>query len=517
MEKLKNKDIWIKILFGLFLAFLLIQHHFVYMYHDDYGYLSLGYGTYEGGFTGFNYGISDIINFLKWHYMNWGGRVLYFFFEIIFMRAGLWVMQLVQSVIIFSIFLSIYKLLKSHVEESKRVILAALVILSYGLISLATLNQGVYWYTAAVLYLWPFCPFLLGIRSYNKYLSTNKKFWISISIILTFLAAFSQEQMGVLVAMYYGFSMLQEFFDKNKEIYHRAIRIVQFFVAFVGMLIVVLSPGNAVRSASIPDSFQSLSLLGKLKRQIPIVLDMNFGADNRLEVIMVCFAGLLCSYLIYKKAYLNRKLAIVNMAVQFAAFALVGSNGTLNAYKTLNEFVILVWLVAYSYNIVMYFIREEKKFIAWLYLAGGASQVAMFVVYSITTRIHIFFEIMLFFVIVALIYDFLVIIAFKKWATYGIIGYLCVASSYHASVILKGYADNATMNVYNSKVLSSGETTVDENGETCVVLHKLKDPEYSGKMSYEADALTNYYYIDIWMKNYYGYDQNVKFKWTSEK
>ncbi len=69
MEKEKRQRLlWI--LFGLF---LLIQHRFVFMHYDDWGYAGLSYG-YLGNAHGRYWNALDLLGFLKWHYLNWGGE-----------------------------------------------------------------------------------------------------------------------------------------------------------------------------------------------------------------------------------------------------------------------------------------------------------------------------------------------------------------------------------------------------------------------------------------------------------
>ena len=85
----------VSVLFVLFFLFLCIQHQFVYLYFDDYGYASLTYG-YTGNTAGMDYSILDVFGFIKWHYLEWGGRVLYYLLGILSMRAGLWCVRLAQ-------------------------------------------------------------------------------------------------------------------------------------------------------------------------------------------------------------------------------------------------------------------------------------------------------------------------------------------------------------------------------------------------------------------------------------
>ena len=69
----------------LVLIYVVIQHAFVWMYFDDYGYASITYlGDQFNATGGTDFSFLDILGFLKYHYLHWGGRIVGFFFEIIF-------------------------------------------------------------------------------------------------------------------------------------------------------------------------------------------------------------------------------------------------------------------------------------------------------------------------------------------------------------------------------------------------------------------------------------------------
>lgn len=78
------------IIFILYLMFIYFQHQFVFMYFDDYGYASLSYGAIVGN-GGTNYNLNDIIKYLFWHYVNWGGRIVPFFLEINIIKMRAWI------------------------------------------------------------------------------------------------------------------------------------------------------------------------------------------------------------------------------------------------------------------------------------------------------------------------------------------------------------------------------------------------------------------------------------------
>ena len=51
----------------LFALLILVQHHYVNFYFDDYGYASLSYAGFDNQ-AGMQYGLNDILRFLKFHY-----------------------------------------------------------------------------------------------------------------------------------------------------------------------------------------------------------------------------------------------------------------------------------------------------------------------------------------------------------------------------------------------------------------------------------------------------------------
>ena len=131
------------------------------MYFDDYGYASLTYGELIGK-GGTNYNINDVIKYLTWHYINWGGRILPFFFEIISLKCGLWCIRIVQSLIIWGIGVCSYFLIKG--ERHRDNIFRALIIVgAYFTIGMHAVITGLFWYTACAVYVWFLLPFFLAL------------------------------------------------------------------------------------------------------------------------------------------------------------------------------------------------------------------------------------------------------------------------------------------------------------------------------------------------------------------
>ena len=78
MSKIYKKlDIaFVVFIFGIFYVYLLQQFSKVFVYYDDYGYLSLSYGNIVENVNGPSYTFKQLLQFLKGNYWVANGRLL---------------------------------------------------------------------------------------------------------------------------------------------------------------------------------------------------------------------------------------------------------------------------------------------------------------------------------------------------------------------------------------------------------------------------------------------------------
>ena len=76
MSKAKKQ---VLLVFAIFFIILLVLHHFMWMYYDDYGYASLSYLGEQSWTVGPEADSGDVAQFLWYHYMNWAGRPYFVF------------------------------------------------------------------------------------------------------------------------------------------------------------------------------------------------------------------------------------------------------------------------------------------------------------------------------------------------------------------------------------------------------------------------------------------------------
>ncbi len=494
---------WFIIIVFCFAIFL--QHQNVFMYFDDYGYASLTYGS--DGPENMEYGLRDIFRFLLTHYLTWDGRQLGFLGEILCFRyGGLRLIQLVQSIIVIAIF-SLLGLYSSSICSYSKKFCVPFSLLLFGLMSITTVKDGVYWFTASVLYLWPLLPFFIGIYS----IETRKKEsnWILLSFIF-FLAAYSQEQVAVMVFITvwtYTLFLLVE------KIFYKQILLVDIS-ATIGALICILAPGNFARkNGSNYEEWYQIPFINRLIINLGKIIDINIGQYNWvLCFILTIFLGSAIYLAIPKRRY---KIAMVLFVIAFSYEQVFGFP------EVISIIFRAIWLL-YFMGMVLYLTIKSKNFLLAAVVIGAiCSQGMLLMSPSISTRSHTMYEIVLILLLEISIVNILkysnrcagingriiAIASIGVTAIYAACNFIYVFIGYHNNVDIN-WMNHYKMLEYSEKIKKCGDSVEDNDG---IFLYKLNDILFSNMMPYQQ----GFDYIEYWMKNYYEIPQSIPIYWVS--
>lgn len=487
------------LIFVIFFILLLLQIHFVWLYYDDYGYASLSYLYGYKGPMGMNTSISDVIQFLTYHYNNWGGRVLWFFVEIILLKINISAYRIVQSIITLSIFYLMYKLISKHknIDNYK---LALTTVISFGLIELMVLRDGFYWFTASVLYLFPILPIMLYI-----YLTYKEKRNLKINILcifLLFIAAWSQEQVSVFIVAYVGLQFLYKLFIKKNV---NKWDIIFLITALLGFGILMLSPGTRIRVDG-SSYFYSLNIFQKVARNIPLILTTLFGKDTKIFTILL----LSSIVFILSKNRNNFKykwlLDITNIStiiiILITAFTNDGYITILNSIGRFHYLIMILYCIQIGLPFLMLTIcyyKNKEYMMSFIVIASICSQAVMLMAPYIPFRSMTIFEIMSFIIIISVGADLIKTKQFNY--NYVLIPLLAISIANYAN-ITRGYYQNNEAKYNNNKLLIETSQRI-KNGETIKsvglspirVLYGVYEPEgVYGLMKYYYDIPQN---VDI--------------------
>lgn len=315
------------VIFAIFLGLLLLQHHFVWLYHDDFGYASLSYEYNVQNVIGHSFNIKQLFEFLIGHYNVWGGRILYFGIEALIISKSVSVFRIVQSCVLALIFFYIYKLVARNFNKKYEKLIAILSISMYGTIEIMIARCGIFWFTASVLYVFPILPLLMFSYYYNY---KNKKIsYVILMSILIFMSSFSQEQVSVAAISYIGLLFLINII-KNKRI--NSNDIIFLVSSLLGFGILMMSPGSKMRmNHPSNNGFYELNILEKLKISVPNLINGFFNNYSKIFLVLFLLVLVYMSLRNFEIKFKNKKVnvlinklniltAVSNITISFFTF-----------------------------------------------------------------------------------------------------------------------------------------------------------------------------------------------------
>lgn len=502
----------------VFLIFLIIQHQFLYMYHDDYGYASLSYAYLVNDVSGTNYSIGQIFEFLAGHYQVWGGRILYYFFEIVLLGyTGLAGYRIVQALAIFGIFFCLYKIMHKILgEKVERWKLALVCMTLYGVIEIMTFRTGIFWISAAISYMIPILFLFIYIYMYMFKINGNetntkakKIIYMCIMGVCIFLATFSQEQVGVASLM---FVLIYTVYNaiKNKKV--SKLDIIMSIIAIIGFTILMVAPGNELRKEH-PTSieFYQKPFIERTFQGIKSTIEGNFGADNKIFGLLFFSTVLIASvqnirkkigikWINYVSLLSTTGISILMIVEAEGYFSYL--YGLLQPHKYILGIAILctlVQLLLIAYSITIYLWNKKQEGLINIFYCAIISQGVMIVAPYFASRSSIIFEILYCCIALKIIGDVYKEKNAKQIVTCLMIPFLliCLLNMF---TITKGYYENSKVNDENDQKLQTASEQL-ANGEavTEVTLKQLPNILYSGEQPY----IEGNDYIMYYMKQYY--------------
>lgn len=510
--------------FFIFLAFLLYsiyQNMHVFLYFDDYGYAALNYGGHIESAKGQSYTFLQGIEFLRQHYMNWGGRILYFAIQIFLFRFGLDSIRIFQAFVYVAIAFSIYKYVSTKLPNSK-ILIALATCLMYGLFTVNVASEALYWFSASVLYVFPILPSMILIyyvfKMFNTYLKgENVSVWqYMITILMGFLVGFSHEQIAFALLV---FCFLIIIYSKLKLKSIKLIFVFNFISTLIGFIILYIAPGNLARQSS--DSFYKLSIIDKLYTSINNIFEYAFVKANWFLFAILLF---FTSYLLYQlsKVFKKAKWIHIDFSILSAIVSLymIRTNGKFldGVFKTewyyKPSIIITLMIIVYAFVAYIVVIKKDMEQLIILFTAACIVIPTLYSPYWVTRMIVPFMFIM-FPIFVEIICDIFCVNDQKNYIVH-VWKFCCVLFAIISVTTLftmaKGYRSNSSVKIYNDELLKE----VAARGQTSGVvdLKMNVNDAYSGLEPYMVGSHED---LDDKMKKYYGIPYEVKFNWVKQE
>lgn len=485
-----------KVMMYIILFFMIFAvHQFIFMYHDDYGYVSLTYGVSSINDQGMDYPFYKIFEYLSWHYNNWGGRVVGFFLSISLLKLGLGWYQFAQSIVVFAVLCLIYK----HFSLTSGKSLYKLIAISglFFLIPITITNESLYWATASVLYFWPFLYFFAGLN-----IAENKKisnvFKITLLVICGVLAGWSQEQMG---AAFICYLLLTVVIDRVCNKSFNAMKIVFLLSTTVGFVLLMVAPGNYVRL----DDPSSSILAGKstvdiLLMNIPVLLQKLEMLNNTLIYQIFLIFMLLAVFMI--RLGRSKKAMLICTIIAASSHLLILSYD-ITLYPTLIKYILLCIHICSVISMLYLLSREKNEYgVIVVYISGLVSLLPMLIAPYFPDRSLLpvlMFIIICTFIVLQKSFEFL-----DKNVVKVVIWVLAILSVMNYLYVLIGYIDNSMANRENNKILRNASIEIENGAElSSILLYKNANERFTGAPPYLVT------YTQYWIKDYYSIPDSV--------
>ena len=516
MEKKLNKDIIYYGMLAVFFFIVLFQMKNVFYYHDDYGYLSLSYaGINIPNVQGTSYGIREILQFLYQHYMVWGGRILYFFVEII-IGKNIWGWRIIQTIIITLI---IYIMIRK-IDKERNIFTTMIIMMLYISLPAVVAVDGLYWFTASVLYLFPMLPFWIGCllfykNCFKENISNKEKKLMYISL---FLATFSQEQVSCGTVFFITIcSFLKWWMEKDKDYKVNKDIVISCLCTYSGFLILILSPGSWKRANS-----GDMTIFERIVAHSKTIIHYCYLEDGKMfQMIMILVVMLMGIYL-YKKKLINIFFAGISTICSLwllyinIRFLKGTYNGLMITFKYNTEIssVILLFHILLMTSIIFLYCKNIKGDIeSLLFLISGMIMMLFMVISpsAVPYRATLPLYIIMIFVISDMANNLYSIEKIKLlnmiWASL-----FFVLALVNYMTIVEGYEINQIVNKTNDIIFRSTSEQI-RRGEDIreITVYKLIDNKYGSTEAYKADYILKY------VKKYYGLPEYINIEYVEYK
>lgn len=477
----------------MLLIFILIfaQNYCAFISFDDFGYATLTYGRDTSVLHNIN--VIEIMKFLKWHYFNWGGRVIVFFVLIILLNINTIVIKILQSLIIFGCFYMFSRIVNE--EKNKMNLYNFIFAFSFFcLIDISIFKDGVMWYSSSVLYLWSSIFAAAMIVFFFSCSNINKKAKIMM-IPVFFICGWTHEFTGCMLCLsLFLYILFRIMAKRNIDRFH----ILYFLSSSLGYLILILSPGNAIRAKK-SSSFYGISFFSRLISRVKEETNRAFSIQL-MPVILLCF---ICIFIISIYIIKNRRnklnsISAAAVIILGILYIVIYKMQIIVSLRT--KFVFLaVFAVLLIYLIVYESIISGKEMVITL-AAGNAGLFAacMLVQYCGPRTLlpfYIFVPLMFFYTLKETdtkLNAFFVLVVF-------------IFAMFNYVYILKGYVHNYPIRANNEKILVQNSLKIRSGENISKIILSRYDARFAESTPWGIESFQN-----EWVRNFYKIPQNVK-------
>lgn len=475
---------------SFFVVFLFMQHNMVFPYHDDWGLAVLDYVGEQTGFSGQNFNLSNVINFLSGMYQNWTGRVFAFFIQIYLFKFGIEYVRIFQIAVILAIIFFSIQLSSGRALVRPIVLVPITLFLSMPAFTVA---GGLYWFSASSAYVWGL-PLLLFAGYFIK---KEKRLSLTSSILLACAAAFHEQISVAVIVFLFSYISLGQLSNWDSRLLARNF-MLSSPVLVIGFL-VILAPGNFKRKSE--SSYPASGLYDVITINAESL--SGWVVRGRVFFVIMLFSLILLTILylnhVKNKSYAKTKstgFILVCLAVFFVLYFLSKP--------------LLVFSFFIIYGLIIFLVRKKIDFgdmMFSIYISSIASLALLLLAPGVPPR-----SLLPFYFLMTVPITFSFVYATQEGYKKLIYLFTLVIFPFaflNAKHIYDGYKENYQINLVNHYKLASTSYDLHHNVlvQNPITLYKLPHPQYAETMPYQRPL------IEKWMKKYYSLPSDVTFIW----
>ncbi|MDR0433003.1 MAG: DUF6056 family protein [Bifidobacteriaceae bacterium] len=470
--------------FALLLIYLIFQFRFVYLYHDDYGYASLGYGISLHGVPGTDFTPAQAFEYLKEHFETVNGRNFIVHLAVL---PHLWLARLTMVIAIPAAYYMLYRLL-----GRKSGVAAAFLCLSFGFFPREAYRVGFYWFSASLSYVLPLVAVFASawaIMAVRGRTVRHPRLVLLLACAGLFASATFHEQIGLSVAAFTGLLALWRVW-KERRVAKRDLAL--FIAAVAGAAVVVMSPGTLNRQDSVAD----VGLFQLAKQNAVELFSVAYNFSWAVPVTLALTTALV-GWLNFRAGRCRMRTLVALGAAGIVFLAALTHPGSIwtECYGAVYSAVALV-------VIVRYLLVVGRTELAMLFV-GSVLTVGALLFFSpyMVARVLILPELCLF-AAGALVISQVAAPAWAKWTSVGLVGVYCLIAMVSMT---QGYARNAPiLETWHRELTKMHELAKQAPPDT--PLGPLVLPSYAD-MRYAADAPD---YTAFYLRDYYDIPSEVE-------
>lgn len=494
--------------------FLVKQFENVMVYYDDYAYYSLSYAK-SFSHTGNAFSLEELCTFLVHHYMDCNGRLLYFFIWLTtYMLGGLEAVQFVAAFTVLCI-LVVFWIFSVKYGDLPKLPSAILICLFYGLFDIHLHRFGTYWFAAFFHYVMPVLPLTLLIYFY--FFTQERKYTLVQQIafvIITFFAAFSQEQLAVttvaVTIMLFAYEVTQKHVQK--------INYILMASSVTGMMIVLMSTGLHERGGK-----YELAFLPQIFSSVAQLVGIFFSADSWLLQAALFTAMFGINSTLVKLEHTEKMklfdglcagLSLACALLYMLGYDAIGMKvGIKGVYTTILGLIIVILIMM---QVSRYYLKKLAIPQLVLFYAAVLSIACLSVVPELPIRLLIPAWYLLFPVMLGGILEIPNVLPHERrvaqqFAAYGLCILIACISIPNALAIYDGYKINAEALKHNDKILTNvSADACEEATPYYITLMKIPDTLCRVQVVYDK----GFEFMKPWMDRYYSLPDNVIYDFT---